>query len=163
MESFTEAKAASKAAAVQAKSVPTAACVCSVTVDHNDVAISGVAAPRLTLKIVSTAAITTDTSIMPASSKTGRARFHGNGMGGGADASLRTASITEVVKPEEGWISSRFDSMRSNSLSFIFPPATIVSSSDVTFIAAIVPMDDIPITLDIIVPVPIIVSDIMLP
>src|ERR1700733_12354416 len=102
MESFTEAKAASKAAAVQATSVPTGPCACRVRNDHANVASCGASASRLGLAMAATPAITTDASTMPASSKTGRARFQGKGMGGGAEASLRTASMTEAAKPEEG-------------------------------------------------------------
>src|ERR1035441_9852063 len=58
----------------------------------------------------------------------GKARFHGNGMGGGAEASRRTASMTEEVKPDDGRTSSWAPRMRSISGSFIVPPSRVVTS-----------------------------------
>jgi len=47
-------------------------------------------------------AIKTHTRAGPAAHSPGRARFHGNGIGGGADISRRTASMTDVTKPGDG-------------------------------------------------------------
>ena len=53
----------------------------------------------------------TSTSAQPATTRPGRARFQGNGIGGGAAASRRTASMTETAKPDDGSISSSRERM----------------------------------------------------
>ena len=76
-----------------------------------------------------TAATRTTGSARPAITKPGSARFHGNGIGGGAAAPRRTASMTETAKPDDGRISSSPERMRSISSSscrikrLIMPPS----------------------------------------
>src|SRR5208282_4999835 len=57
----------------------------------------------------------TSASTNPPTTRPGRARFQGNGIGGGAAASYRTASMTETAKPDDGRISSSRERMRSMS------------------------------------------------
>src|SRR5208337_4943499 len=70
----------------------------------------------------------TTASARPPATRPGRARFHGNGIGGGAAASRRTASMTETAKPDDGRISPSPERMRSISSSsgrielLIMPP-----------------------------------------
>src|SRR5215470_6237363 len=60
-----------------------------------------------------TARIGTQTTVSPASTSTGQARFQGNGMGAGSAPSRRTASITDAVNPAEATICSCRDNRRS--------------------------------------------------
>src|SRR5258708_18421859 len=53
----------------------------------------------------------------PATTRPGRARLHENGIGGGAGASHRTASMTQTVKPDDGSISSLRERMELISAS----------------------------------------------
>src|ERR1700722_5723718 len=74
-------------------------------------------------------AMKTDTSARPAAHSPGRARFHGNGIGGGAAALRRTASMTDVTKPDDGTISCSVDRIRSRSPCLISPPSPLMAFS----------------------------------
>src|ERR1700690_1790790 len=104
--------------------------------------------------LAATPAMRINISAQAAANKPGRARFHGNGIGGGATASRRTASMTEAANPEEGRISSSRKRMRSISFSlcptslcpitgFIKPPSTAARPGAAEVCPAAVPAREI--------------------
>src|ERR1700678_494020 len=109
MESFTEIKATSNADTIHfvADSMPPLRPSCPS--DVGMVETCGIVDVFGKYTTTATTAIrarrnTKHPTIMP-----GRARFHGNGIGGGAAASRRTASMTATAKPDDGSISSSLE------------------------------------------------------
>src|SRR5277367_2096503 len=131
IETFTDTNAVTNASTIQvaADSIPP----CNNDGPNNDGpkdALGEAESARGTDNVPACAVTSTTTiatSTAPATTKPGKTRFQGNGIGGGATASRRTASITETTKPEEGRISFSRKSMRSISSSplapFITPPS----------------------------------------
>src|ERR1035438_10024175 len=104
--------------------------------------------------LATTPAMRINISAQAAANKPGRARFHGNGMGAGATASRRTASMTEAANPEEGRISSSRERTRSISFSlcptslcpitgFIKPPSSAARPGAAAVCPAAVPAREI--------------------
>src|ERR1035438_6005245 len=130
MESLTETNAMIRASAVQPTVELAVPCQLSQGIEEGTVAPLNEILPRAACRSAAIPTTTASTSAKVATTMPGKARFHGNGMGGGAEASRCTASMTEEVKPDDGRTSSWAPRMRSISGSFIVPPSRVVTSED---------------------------------
>src|SRR5580658_445582 len=116
MESFVDMNATSSASTLQPAALPRSRCnPCNPRMgannDGKDAENCADADDLITCATAATSVTKTITSTNPPATMTGRARFQGNGIGGGAAASRRTASMTEAVKPDDGRISSLREKM----------------------------------------------------
>src|SRR6267143_4652012 len=128
IESFTDTNATSSASTVQIAADPMPSWKIGGGRDGMDMESCGVVVlPNCAM--AATPLIRISTSAKPATTRPGRARFHGNGIGGGAAASRRTASMTEMANPDDGRISSSRERMELISASscslkrLIMPPS----------------------------------------
>src|ERR1700682_210611 len=129
IESFTDTNATSNASTVQIAADPMPPWKIGGGTGGMDMESCGVVA----LPNCATAAITLtriSTSAKPATTRPGSARFQGNGIGGGAAASRRTASMTETGKPHDGSISSSRERMELISASSCSVKRLIMPPSD---------------------------------
>src|SRR6266446_5933396 len=116
IESFTDTNATSNASTVQIAADPMPPWNIGGGTGGMDIESCGVVAlPNCAM--VTSPPTRISASAKPATSRPGRARFHGNGIGGGAAASRRTASMTETAKPDDGSISSSWERMELISAS----------------------------------------------
>ena len=110
MESFTDTNVTSSASTVQLAALSRFRCnpnpKMGVSTDGKDIERCAVADALIDCTMATTTVMKTSASTNPPTTRPGRARFQGNGIGGGAAAWRRTASMTETAKPDDGRISS---------------------------------------------------------
>ncbi|HMD15529.1 MAG TPA: hypothetical protein VKH18_02595, partial [Terriglobales bacterium] len=105
IESFTDTNASSSAIATQIAADPIPPCKIGGVADgrnedkdkDQDVENRAVVDALPNCAMATIPATRTRVTARPATTKPGKARFQGNGMGGGAAASRRTASMTETA------------------------------------------------------------------
>src|SRR6202795_2223671 len=116
MESFTDTNVTSSASTVQTAADSMPPLKMGGISGGAGVESCGIA-PLPSRAIATTPPPRTPASTSPPTTRPGKARFHGNGIGGGAAASRRTASMTETAKPDDGRISSSRERMELISAS----------------------------------------------
>ncbi len=112
IESFTETSASSTASTVQIAAASTPPLNMGGNADGKGMEKCAVVASFPDCTRAKMPATKTSPNTKPPTTRPAIALFQGNGIGGGAAASRRTASMTETAKPDDGSISSSCERMR---------------------------------------------------